>query len=678
MTRLTFILLLAVVTVINAGAADSGTNIVNYPRVSSLSTNSFFVATDQNRTTNKTVSILASNYVTQAQMSVATNALGGVMATDAEVAAAIAAHAALSDTLAELEAIFGVNLLTSTEGDAAYSPLTIDASGFNGNLTTSDNTLQEVAQALDDLTGVGGSFDGLTLDYNELAVSPTSTLELSWNTNMNSATLTEAVTVTFTDTPASGKSASIYLMAHGDFNVGADVTWTGNTNRVTSSTINLYEFSRVNGTNYGALLTRQVSTNEVQSYSTLLTDFAALQTYAQNLSFNNLDGTATIEQIPYADDGEIDAEKVVRSDDSRLNANPFTILGYDTTTNDTVKEFSGWSLAIGTNEVIHAKAEVFFGGTTNTDRGGFTIVGEASRTGTGALTVHTGTTNISRIGTTTDRDAYFDANGNTFVLKLKGPAGTTANWGVDGRYRTITNGMDTVAASSNTLTNGLVAYWKMDEVADGTTPVDRTDSWVNGITLVDTAAATDDNPGKLGNAAEFETGESNTMAVATDHASLDFTSSFSVSLWARKETASVLEYLVSKWNTGSQRSWNINCSAANVFGFAMSTDGGNTAVVTASATTFGSVTINTYYHIVATFDDTANEMKIYVNGTPDTATQTGTPFNSTQPVKVSGHTTTSSLFDGRIDEVAIWNRAITSAEVAELYNSGTGYEIPLN
>jgi hypothetical protein len=30
--------------------------------------------------------------------------------------------------------------------------LTVDASGFNGNLTTSDNTLQEVAQKLDDLT----------------------------------------------------------------------------------------------------------------------------------------------------------------------------------------------------------------------------------------------------------------------------------------------------------------------------------------------------------------------------------------------------------------------------------------------------------------------------------------------------------------------------------------------
>jgi hypothetical protein len=562
-----------------------------------------------------------------------------------------------------------------TSLDATKLTGTIDTNRYSSQVILKDQVDSQAE--FEDRVGwtIAAGFDGLTHDYNELAAAPTSTLALSWNTNMNSATLTEAVTVTFTDTPASGKSASIYLMTHGDFNVGADVIWTGNTNRVTSSTINLYEFSRVNGTNYGALLTRQISTNEVQSYSTLLTDFAALQIYAQNLSFNNLDGTATIEQIPYADDGEISSEKVVRADDSRLNSSPNTILEYYQTTNDTV--YSSWSVGVGTNEMIHAKAEVWFGAYTNTDRGGFTIVGEASRSTTNDLVLHTGITNISTMGTTSGRDAYFDVSGTNFLLKLKGP-NTIVNWRVDGRYGVLTNA-DTTATppSSNTLTNGLVAYWKMDEAADGTTPVDRTDSW-GGYTLIDAAAATDDNPGKLGSAAEFEASNSETMAVATDVAALDFTSSFSVSLWARKETASVLEYLVSKWNTGSQRSWNINCSGANIFQFAMSTDGGNTAVVTAAATTFGSVTINTYYHIVATFDDTADEMTIYVNGTPDTETQTGTPFNSTQPVKVSGHTTTSSLFDGRIDELAIWNRAITSAEVAELYNSGTGYEIPLN
>jgi hypothetical protein len=52
-----------------AAFGAEGQPIVNYPRVGSLSTNSFFIATDQNRSANKTVSILASNYVARSQVS---------------------------------------------------------------------------------------------------------------------------------------------------------------------------------------------------------------------------------------------------------------------------------------------------------------------------------------------------------------------------------------------------------------------------------------------------------------------------------------------------------------------------------------------------------------------------------------------------------------------------------
>jgi hypothetical protein len=46
--------------------------------------------------------------------------------------------------------------LSTTTFSGAGGGLTLDASGFNGNLTTSDNTVQEVAQKLDDLA-VGGT-----------------------------------------------------------------------------------------------------------------------------------------------------------------------------------------------------------------------------------------------------------------------------------------------------------------------------------------------------------------------------------------------------------------------------------------------------------------------------------------------------------------------------------------
>ncbi len=62
------------------------------------------------------------------------------------------------DTSAELRGVLSDESGTGVAifGGGAGGDLTLDASGFNGNLTTSDNTLQEVAQKLDDLTASGG------------------------------------------------------------------------------------------------------------------------------------------------------------------------------------------------------------------------------------------------------------------------------------------------------------------------------------------------------------------------------------------------------------------------------------------------------------------------------------------------------------------------------------------
>jgi hypothetical protein len=50
--------------------------------------------------------------------------------------------------------------------------MTVDAAGFNGNLTSADNTLQEIAQALDDLTVSAGGYTNLTsfVDQNNWKV----------------------------------------------------------------------------------------------------------------------------------------------------------------------------------------------------------------------------------------------------------------------------------------------------------------------------------------------------------------------------------------------------------------------------------------------------------------------------------------------------------------------------
>jgi hypothetical protein len=78
--------------------------------------------------------------------------------------------------------------------------------------------------------------------------------------------------------------------------------------------------------------------------------------------------------------------------------------------------------------------------------------------------------------------------------------------------------------------------------------------------------------------------------------------------------------------------------------------------------------------------DTVNQTKtIYANGVQVGQSATGTTLRSNQDAIIvigSWWVDGGYAFNGTIDKLGIWNRALTSAEVAELYNSGTGLELP--
>jgi hypothetical protein len=87
---------------------------------------------------------------------------------------------------------------------------------------------------------------------------------------------------------------------------------------------------------------------------------------------------------------------------------------------------------------------------------------------------------------------------------------------------------------------------------------------------------------------------------------------------------------------------------------------------------------NEWQHIVFTYDGSknANGVNGYINGVLrskniNTNTLTGI-VSTTTNAQISGRGGSSQIFNGSIDEVGVWNRAITSAEITELYNAGAG------
>ena len=96
----------------------------------------------------------------------------------------------------------------------------------------------------------------------------------------------------------------------------------------------------------------------------------------------------------------------------------------------------------------------------------------------------------------------------------------------------------------------------------------------------------------------------------------------------------------------------------------------------------GNLGNNTWKHIVLTFTNSANNLKLYVNnGTPAVGNSSGTEYISYANQATFGNTIqyshTKPLI-GLMDEIYIWNRVITADEITELYNSGDGLFYPFS
>ena len=83
---------------------------------------------------------------------------------------------------------------------------------------------------------------------------------------------------------------------------------------------------------------------------------------------------------------------------------------------------------------------------------------------------------------------------------------------------------------------------------------------------------------------------------------------------------------------------------------------------------------NTWSHIAATYDGAA--LRLYLNGTlVSSQARTGAISTSTNPLQIGGDSIYGQFFQGAIDEVRIYNRALTQAEIQTDMNAPLGNAI---
>lgn len=211
----------------------------------------------------------------------------------------------------------------------------------------------------------------------------------------------------------------------------------------------------------------------------------------------------------------------------------------------------------------------------------------------------------------------------------------------------------------------VVAYWKFDE-ASGT----RFDS-------IGANNLTDNNNvgqavGKVGNAAQFVTSGSKYLSKSTS-ADVEMNgTSFTISCWVYLDTVPGGEDLITKWTSSADQSFNLSINAGVPF-FAVRNAANSATVEVMSSVT---LTTGTWYFIVAGLDIANNIVFVQVNnGTRDTLANTGGIRNGTSRFIIGARNDPTGFFNGRVDEVGIWKRILTTNELSVLYNLSL-YAIP--
>jgi Concanavalin A-like lectin/glucanases superfamily len=203
---------------------------------------------------------------------------------------------------------------------------------------------------------------------------------------------------------------------------------------------------------------------------------------------------------------------------------------------------------------------------------------------------------------------------------------------------------------------GLVGAWGFNE-GTGTTAADASGHGNQG-TLTSTTWSTQ---GRFGNALSFN-GSSSLVRVA-DSASLDLSSAMTLSAWIRPTVNQ------SGWRTILQRQTDAYfLNASNDSGALRpaggGTFGGNTSFVSGPTAN----PVNAWTHVALTYDGTTK--RLFVNGTQvASAATTGTIEATDNPLWIGGNNPYGEYFNGLIDEVRVYNRALTQTDIQTDMNS---------
>jgi hypothetical protein len=194
----------------------------------------------------------------------------------------------------------------------------------------------------------------------------------------------------------------------------------------------------------------------------------------------------------------------------------------------------------------------------------------------------------------------------------------------------------------------LVGYWRLEDVND---------SGTNGYNLTNSGVVTFTS-GKFNNAGNFN-GTNQYLTIAdVSCPNLEIPGQKTFVAWCKPSTVSQQGAIAYKGNDGGAEYYGIYIDAAGYFHY-VATNAGTKAIVSSIQAEIGQ-----WYLVVGKTD--ATDTVIFVNGTFDRLGTTANAADTNQPFMVGLFV--NQYFGGLIDEVSVFNRALTDGEINSLYN----------
>ncbi|MFA6554525.1 MAG: LamG domain-containing protein [Candidatus Paceibacterota bacterium] len=232
-----------------------------------------------------------------------------------------------------------------------------------------------------------------------------------------------------------------------------------------------------------------------------------------------------------------------------------------------------------------------------------------------------------------------------------------------------------VSGTSGSLSSGLVGWWTFDGPKMKNNITDSSGQGNNGSMVGFTSTSSAVILGRVGQGLKFD--GSNDYVDVGSGASLDQLAEMTYSVWINPKSYGTYN-IVNKGGRFSNGPL-FYTTSDKAFIFQEAYTGGGYGAVSRKAE-LGSITVNTWIHLVATWDGTndCTHIHLYKNGQE-------VPYTYCRDADIAGSRRTDSslnmaigssipvtgaLFDGSIDDVRIYNRALSAVEIQQLYSMG--------